>query len=178
MPRRPRAEEAGAIHHVYARGNRSQPVFMDAADRRRYLRVLAAVVEKYRWRCLAYCLMGNHVHLLVETLEPNLGDGMRMLHGDYALGFNKRHSIPGHVFQGRFGSVRIKDDAHLITALRYVERNPVEAALVVAPEEWPWSSAKALRGGTCPSWLALWRLRELIDGDAKRIVEGSDPSEG
>jgi putative transposase len=162
VPRRQRQEEAGAIHHVFARGNRAEDVFWDAADRRLYLRLLARAVRLQGWRCLSYCLMTNHLHLLLETPEPNLGLGMRGLHGDYALEFNKRHGLSGHVFQGRFGAVRVKDDAHLLTVIRYIDRNPTEAGLAARPEEWPWCSARALRGGHRDHWLATDRLSELL----------------
>ena len=158
MPRGLRTEEAGAIHHVYARGNRGAPMFLDDRDRRRYLRVLGDTVAHRGWNCLAYCLMTNHVHLLVETPQPNLGHGMQRLHGAYASGFNKRHTTVGHVFQGRYGAKRIKDDVHLITVARYIDANPVEAGLAVTPDLWPWSS-RALPN---PRWLADRRLQELL----------------
>jgi len=106
--------------------------------------------------------MTNHLHLLIETPRPNLAIGMQRLHGDYALGFNKRHGWVGHVFQGRYGAVRMNDDAHLVTAIRYLDRNPVEAGLARLPEEWQWSSSTALRGGPAPPWLAIGRLRSLL----------------
>lgn len=159
MPRKPRAEESSAINHVFARGVRSLPIFVDDADRRRYLRLLADIVVTKRWSCLQYCLMSNHVHLLIETLEPNLARGMCRLHGDYAAGFNKRHGFAGHVFQGRYGAVRVKDDAHLVTIVRYIDRNPVEAGLT---SQWPWCSSGVLRGEPGPPWLAKQRLFELL----------------
>src|SRR3954453_14176723 len=88
MPRSLRPELAGGIHHVYARGACRQPIFLDDLDRRRYLATVARVVQRMSWRCLSYCLMGNHMHLLIETPQPNLGRGMQRLHGTYAQGFN------------------------------------------------------------------------------------------
>lgn len=164
MARQLRTDEPGAIHHVYARGNRAQAVFADDVDRNRYLRLLARTIEDLRWACLAYCLMTNHLHLLIETPQANLAVGMRRLHGDYALSFNKRHRSFGHLFQGRYGAVRVKDDAQLITVVRYLDRNAAEAGIVRRPEDWPWSSSAALRGATAPPWLALARLRSLISG--------------
>lgn len=178
MPRYPRPEEEGAVHHVFARGNRAAAVFVDDEDRQRYMRFLGRVVKWERWKCLSYCLMTNHLHLLVETPEPNLGAGMQRLQGDYARTFNKRHGTIGHVFQGRYGSVRVKDDAQLIAVVRYIDRNPVEAQLVTRTEDWPWSSAAALRGASAPSWLALDRLRELLPGGRIELDDepkGSDP---
>ena len=99
MPRRPRDEEAGAIHHVYARGIEKRLIYQDDRDRGAYLTLLGAVVDEHAWLPLAYCLMDNHVHLVVETPEPNLGVGMRTLHGGYATTFNARHARDGHLFQ-------------------------------------------------------------------------------
>ena len=159
MARKPRAEDAGAVHHVYARGNRSAQIFLDDVDRHLYLRLLGQAVREQEWACLSYCLMGNHVHLLIETPRPNLGSGMRKLHGKYGLRFNQRHGFVGHVFQGRYGAVRITDDEHLVTVLRYIDGNPVEAGL---GSDWPWCSSLGLRGGPAPPWLALGRLPALL----------------
>ena len=153
MPRKPREEVAGAVHHVYARGNRQQVIYRDDVDRRRYLWILESVIARQRWRCLAYCLMHNHLHLLVETPKPNLGTGVQRLHGLYAQSFNRRHRQSGHVFQGRFGAVRMKSDAQLLVTARYIARNPVESGLCAEPGEWPWSSHT-----TAAPWRATDRL--------------------
>lgn len=115
--------------------------------------------------------MTNHVHLLVETPEPNLGVGMRRLHGDYGLRFNQRHGTVGHVFQGRYGSVRVKDDAQMVTAVRYIDRNPVKAGLGA---DWPWSSSAAMRGATAPPWLAIDRLRSLLPDERIDLDEDKE----
>src|SRR5690242_13743227 len=106
MGRKPRENVANGVYHVFARGNSRAPIYLDDDDRRIYLWMLARVVLRQGWRCLAYCLMTNHVHLLLETPEPNLSHGMQQLHGGYALSFNARHGRIGHVFQGRYGAVR------------------------------------------------------------------------
>jgi REP element-mobilizing transposase RayT len=95
----------------------------------------------WHWSLHAYCLMDNHVHLLIEIPRPNLADGIQYLHGTYAREFNKRHRRSGHLFQGRFGSVRIKRDEQLWTVTEYIAMNPVRAGLCTTPSEWPWSSA-------------------------------------
>ena len=100
MPRKPREEVVDGIFHVYARGNDKRLIYWDEVDRQIYLQALGAVVERCRWRLLAFCLMDNHVHLLVETPDANLGTGMQRLHSDYAQQFNQRHGRSGHVFRG------------------------------------------------------------------------------
>ena len=161
VARRPREEEDGAIHHVYARGNRAVEIFLDDVDRRRYLRLLGDAVGRHGWRCLAYCLMTNHVHLAIETPRANLGSGLQLLRGAYARWFNLRHRLTGHLFQGRYGATRIGDDVQLITTLRYIEDNPVHAGLVAQPAQWSWSSARP----PAPSWLAADRRRALVRGE-------------
>ena len=157
---------------MYGRGNNKALLFLDDVDREGYLWLLEKVVGRQRWRCLSYCLMDNHMHLLVETPEPNLGDGMRVLHGHFAREFNRRHSRSGHVFQGRFGSTPIRDDEQLWTVAGYIAANPVEAGLCRTPEAWPWSShGCALGTRPAPTWLDLARLYERFE------VWGSDPRE-
>ena len=164
MPRKPRDEEAGAIHHVFARGVDKRRIYRDERDRRAYLEILGTVVEEFSWLPLAYCLMDNHVHLLVETPRPNLGDGVCRLHGEYARLFNRRHGRRGHLFESRFGSKRIRDDAYLLTVVRYVANNPVEAKLCEAPGAWAWDSVHRALGGTTPAWLAHGRLLDYLGG--------------
>ena len=129
MPRLPRAELEAGIYHVIARGNRKQVIYVDDDDHRRYLRHLGRIVVRMRWHCMAYCLMRNHVHLLVETRVPNLGLGMQRFHGLYAQYFNGRHDEAGHLFGGRFRGVPIANDAHLWMASAYIANNPVNAGL-------------------------------------------------
>ena len=186
MPRLPRQEVAGGVFHVYARGNDRRDLFLDALDHERYLRLLGRATLHCRWHLLAYCLMPNHVHLLVETPETNLAKGMQQIHAPYAQAFNKKHGRCGHVFQGRYGATAVADDPQLITVVRYIARNPVSAGLAAHPAAWPWSSHRAIAGATAhPDWLAAPRLLELLSGwtpdpleayATLTSTEGSDPS--
>jgi len=153
VPRKPREEVEGGLFHVFARGNDKRLIYRDDVDRWTYVRMLRGTVRQCRWRLLAYCLMDNHVHLLIETPEANLGEGMRWLHGLYASRFNERHGRSGHLFQGRYGSVRIKTDQQLCTVAFYIAMNPVEAGLCELPEDWPWSSHPLIVSGAAPDWL-------------------------
>jgi REP element-mobilizing transposase RayT len=141
MARRHRQELEGGVFHVYARGNAKGAIFRDDSDRRAYLGLLARAVRHCGWVLHAYCLMENHIHLLVETPHPNLGKGMQFLHGTYARDFNDRHGRSGHLFQGRYGSVLMKDDNQFQIVKGYIELNPVTAGLCDAAEDWPWSAA-------------------------------------
>jgi putative transposase len=162
MPRKPREEEAGAVHHVYARGNDRRAIYLDDDDRQRYLRMLGVIVVRQRWRCLAYCLMDNHVHLLIETPEPNLGAGMGAFHSLYAQTFNERHGTVGHLFQGRYGATRVRTNEQLWAVVSYITQNPVEAGFCDDPDQWRWSSHAVMRGKDSPPWLDTTRLLELF----------------
>ena len=171
MPRSPRSELAAGVHHVYARGNNRQAIYFDDVDRTAYLRILGATVHRCEWRCLAFCLMLNHVHLLIETVRPNLGVGMHRLHGLYAQAFNRRHGRCGHLFQGRYGAVEVRDDAQLWTVAGYIALNPVTAGLCGRPGDWHWGSYRAVMRDGAPSWLDKARLLAYLGasgGDPRR----------
>jgi REP element-mobilizing transposase RayT len=176
VPRRPREEEAGAIQHVVARGNNKGAIFLDDEDRREYLRLLAQEIARRGWRCLAFCLMDNHIHLLIETPEPNLGAGMRRFHGIYGTWFNEKHGRVGHVFQGRFTAVRMKSEAQVWACVAYIVRNPVEAGLCAEPAEWTWSSHRSVVDGPAPRWLdvdrLLWHFAG-VGGDPERVYRSA-----
>jgi putative transposase len=185
VPRRPREEVEGGIYHVYARGNNRQRIFVDDEDRRLYLALLHGVAERYEWRCLAYCLMDNHVHLLIETPKPNLAQGMQRLQSAYAQLFNERHDRVGHLFQGRYGAVRLETDEQLWSTLAYIAANPVEAGMVERADEWPWSSHHQVLAQKSFGLIDLDRLIALLSGSARQpiatyaaLVEGSDPLQG
>lgn len=148
-----------------SRGNASACIFVDDVDRRVFLELLACVVARFAWLCHAFCLMGNHYHLLLETPRPNLSRGMRCLNSVYAQGFNRRQRRCGHVFQGRFHAVHVEKESHLLEVARYVVLNPVRARLVETAAEWPWSSYGAALGtAPCPSFLTLdWILAQFAD---------------
>jgi putative transposase len=146
MARALRARVAGGIYHVYARGNRRQAIFLDGEDFAQFLAFLDDVVARYGWRLHAYCLMPNHYHLLVETPNNDLSAGMHRLNSLYAMWFNDRHGVDGHLFQGRFSSVLLESNWHLLELSRYVVLNPVRAGLCEHPVRWRWSSYRATTG--------------------------------
>ena len=147
MPRLARIVLPGVAHHVTQRGNRRLPVFFSDDDRRLYLDLLAMAAKAGGARCLAWCLMDNHVHLI---LVPGHGDGLRATLGEahrrYTRHVNFREGWRGHLFQARFASYPM-DDAHLMTAVRYVERNPVAAGMAREAGDWRWSSARSHLAG-------------------------------
>ena len=156
MSRPPRSQIPGGIYHVTTRGVRRLPIFLDRKDRRRFLRIIAAVVEEFRWICHAYCLMTNHYHLLVTTPKPNIARGMERLNGLYAQGYNHKHEEVGHVFHRRYHSPLVESEAHLLETVRYIVRNPVRAGICPHPGDWEWSSYRATLGlAPAPRFLAV-----------------------
>jgi REP element-mobilizing transposase RayT len=141
-----RISVAGGSYHVVARGNAKQRIFADDRDHHVFLNVLAQALARFQWRCLTYCLMPNHYHLLLTTSNADLSRGMRHINGVYAQAFNRRHDRCGHLFQGRFGATLIESDQHMLESIRYVVLNPVRAGLARRPEDWPWSAYRELFG--------------------------------
>ncbi len=162
MARPLRIEFAGALYHVTARGDGREDICLSDADRCLFLEVLGKVAERFHWTIHAYCLMTNHYHLLVETPDANLSKGMRQLNGVYTQRFNQAHQRVGHVFQGRYKGILVEKEAHLLELARYVVLNPVRARMVRTPDEWPWSSYRAMVGHKPrPEWL---ETRGILSG--------------
>ena len=166
MARPPRTQFSGDVYHVTARGNRRQEIFVDDTDRSRLIALLDAACKRSKWQIHAYCLMPNHYHLVLEIGEPTLSEGFQWLNGVYAQAFNRRHGKTGHLFQGRFHSVRVESDEHLLELSRYLMRNPVRARLCSDPADWPWSNYRAIIGVSRPvRFLATERVLAYFGPD-------------
>ena len=165
MSRPLRIEFPGAVYHVTSRGARREPIYESDADRQGWLDVLALGLERFDAQALAYCLMGNHYHLVLHTRQPNLSLLMRHLNGVYTQDYNRRHGKVGHLFQGRFKAILVDRDAYLLEVCRYVELNPVRARMVDDPATWPWSSYPAHTGlRDAPDWLDTTGLHGYLLG--------------
>jgi len=155
MSRPIRIEFPDALYHVTARGDRREDIFEDDQDRQTFLATLEQAITRFNWTCYAWCLMGNHYHLLIQTPDGNLSKGMRQLNGVYTQASNRRHLRVGHLFQGRFKAILVDSDAYLLELARYVVLNPVRAGMVKKPADWAWSSYRASVGlEQAPAWLA------------------------
>jgi REP-associated tyrosine transposase len=141
-----RIEVAGGVHHVTAKCPSGRLLFRDVADGLRYLALLEAEVEKRAWELLTYCLMPNHLHLLLLTAQTNLGLGIKSMHERFAQEVNRRYGEWGHLFGRRYHNKIVESDAHLFGCLRYIARNPVEAGLTATAAEWRWSAHRTLAG--------------------------------
>lgn len=144
MARPLRIEYSGAFYHITSRGNSRQDIFKTKKDFLDFLDIFKDSIERYNWKCLAYCLMSNHYHLLIKTLDPNLSQGMRQLNGVYTQKFNYNHKTVGHLFQGRYKAILVDEEKYFYELVRYIVLNPVKAGMVKRPENYHWSSHRGM----------------------------------
>lgn len=143
MARLARVVIPGTLHHVVQRGNRRQDAFFNEEDRKEYLRILKKQSNAFRFKVWAYCLMDNHVHLIVvPEVEDSLARGIGEVHRLYTRRVHFREKWKGYLWQGRFSSYPL-DEKHLYSVVRYIERNPVRAKIVRKATDYQWSSARA-----------------------------------
>lgn len=162
MARIARVVLPGIPHHVTQRGNRRQRTFFSEADYETYRRLLAWACSEKGTEVWAWCLMPNHVHLiLVPRTEDGLRASLAEAHRRYTSRVNAREGWRGHLWQERFHSVPL-DEPYLLVAARYVERNPVKAGLARYPQDWPWSSARAHLHGVPDGLTRLQPLRSMV----------------
>jgi len=156
VPRPPRLQVAGGLYHVTAHSNFGRVVFRGDEERGQFLAMLELGVTRFGWSCRSYCLLSTHYHLLVATPDPDISAGMQYLNGRYAQWANWHRGERSHVFEGRFRAVLVESESHALEVHRYIALNPVRAGLVRDPEQWPWSSLRALLGHErAPSFLDI-----------------------
>lgn len=146
MLRTVREKCENSIYHIMVRGNNQQDIFFDENDRFQYLKRLKRYKERYKIEVYAYCLMTNHVHLLIYDNGQDISKVMQGLNLSYAIYFNKKYDRCGHLFQDRFKSIRVKRDSYLIEVSKYIHHNPVTANMVNVPGHYKWSSMGAYLG--------------------------------
>ena len=171
MPRLPR-DAAPGVFHVTSHSHWATDLFIDEVDRMLFVTELARTVGRFRWSCIAACLMTSHYHLLLDIEDESLPDGMHRLNCRYACRFNTRHRLRGHVFADRYASRRIESDGHLLNAFRYIARNPFEAGMCASPEAWPWSSYGATAGyAESFTFVDASRAAGCFGGDTETALE-------
>jgi putative transposase len=177
MPRPHRVDFPEAWHHVVNRGAARVDIFRGDDDRNVFTALLAETAQRYSLETHSYCLMDNHYHLLLRSREGRLADGMRYLAGRFTQVLNHRRRRDGAIFRGRYASVVVASDAHLVQASRYIHLNPVTAGLVQRAEDWPWSSAAAYVGRVQePVWLTTSFILGLFEprsprADYRKLLE-------
>jgi putative transposase len=173
MARQPRIEGAGLIHHVTGHSNPEVDAFPDDVAIRSFLALLANVASEQSWSIFAYCVLSTHYHLLLETEQPNLGVGMRALHGLHASRLNHRLGRPGRLWRDRFHNRVVTSGAHVVRAAAYIDVNPVAAGLCSNAGDWPWSSYRANAGLAHPlPWHRVHRVYDHMGAapaDAPRV---------
>ena len=180
MARPIRIEYEGAVYHVILRGNERRPIFKTDGDRERFLQTLSDSVERYEVRLYLYCLMQNHVHMVLETPRGNLSRFMHRLQTSYTVYFNRRHRRSGHLMQGRFGASLVDEDRYILKLSRYVHLNPVfiRANRSKSPSErvsilraYVWSSYRGYIGQCkCGDFVDYGPVLAMMEG-AKRTVK-------
>jgi REP element-mobilizing transposase RayT len=159
MARAWRIEFEGALYHVLSRGNEKRDIFYEDADRRMFLDTLGDMAQRFEIEMFVYVLMGNHYHLLLRTRRANLSRAMQWFGVTYTNRFNARHSRSGHLFQGRFKSMLVQNDAYLLQVSYYIHRNPLRGKMVERLADYRWSSYRAYAYGQQAS---EWLNTELI----------------
>jgi putative transposase len=180
MARFARVVVVDVAHHVTQRGNARQVILSSGGDRAAYLELLRHYSELHDLTIMGYCLMSNHVHLIVVPRAAEaMAQALKHAHGRYASYWNARNSSSGHVWQGRFYSCPL-DETQLWRALRYVELNPVRAGMVAEAVQWRWSSATAHCGSSAPeTWLEMerWRKRWTVTEWSEHLAAGESASD-
>jgi REP element-mobilizing transposase RayT len=169
---------AGAIHHVFVRGNARGSIARDDEDHRRAIDLLAHTTSRFELVCHAWCHLPNHIHLLVTSKLGNLSRAMHWLGTCSAISFNERHARSGHVYQGRFGSTLVEDDTHFAELARYLPLNPVRAGLCRSPSAWRWSSYAATIGHEPSPWFLnateIIRMAGSVESYVEWVAGGVD----
>jgi REP element-mobilizing transposase RayT len=173
--RRARLTWPGAYHHVMNRGINGEAIFSADRHKKRFIEILQESATIFKMRIFAYCLMENHYHLLLENSSGKLSGFMKRLNGTYGFYYRHEKKSRGYVFQNRFKSTLIENDAYLLQAIRYTLFNPVRKGIVGSEREWPWSSATLYFRAPSSPWLDLKFVEELFDGEANLFNRRGTP---
>jgi putative transposase len=146
LPRKARPKSESGIYHIIMRGINRQTIFCEDEDYHRFLQTLKHYKEICGYQIYAYCLMSNHIHLLLKIEDEPLAQVMRRVCGKFVYWYNKKYERVGYLFQDRFRSESVEDDSYLLTVIRYIHQNPLKAGLVDKIDHYPWSSYNAYSG--------------------------------
>lgn len=140
MPRGARVKSSSGVYHVMMRGIGRQDIFHDAEDRERFIETLVRFKRVSKYKVYGYCLMDNHIHLLIKEEKEAISQSIKRIGVSYVYWFNAKYERYGTLFQGRFKSENVEDERYLLVVLRYIHQNPLKAGLVSKPAGWAWSS--------------------------------------
>ncbi|MDD2212638.1 MAG: transposase [Clostridia bacterium] len=140
MPRMARKKSSSGIYHIMLRGINKQDIFHDAADRIKLIEILNYYRDICEYEVYGYCLMSNHIHILIKEGKETISQAIKRIGVNYAYWYNSKYARCGHLFQDRFKSEAVEDDRYLLTVLRYIHQNPVKAGIVAEAAKYRWSS--------------------------------------
>jgi len=158
----PRIHKPNTIHHVMIRGNNRQRIFFDHEYYEDFLKIVRESTEKLDHKIITYCLMSNHAHFVIQINKSSLSLVMKNINYRYARLVNYRQSRIGHLFQGRYRSIEVKDERYLVNLCRYIHLNPVAANIVKNPLDYPWSTHKYYLDGISPDWIIIEHVLKVI----------------
>lgn len=165
IPRKPRIWYPGAKYHIMNRGNRRTTIFQDEDDYQIFLFFLMKAQELYPFFLISYCLMTNHFHLQIETIDHKPGKIMQYILTNYSNHYNTKYNYIGHLFQGRYVGELIEDDAYFIYTSKYIHLNPVKANIIAQPTAYPWSSYPVYIGEKIFDLVSEYKILDYFAGD-------------
>ncbi len=166
MARPYRLQAENCFYHITSRGDDRKKIFLNERDYKKFLEYLKTAKEMFQFHLCAYCLMGNHYHLLIETTQSNLSKIMQYINTSYTIYYNTKHKRCGHLFQGRFKSIIVEADSYFTELTRYIHLNPIKAGIADSPEKYPWSSCNVyLDNKPADIFIDKHRIKELLAMD-------------
>lgn len=169
MPRAKRKKSQSGIYHVILRGINKQTIFKEEEDYIRFLRTLKSCQEKSGYKVYAYCLMGNHIHLLLKEEKEELGNIMRRIGASFVFWYNNKYNRCGHLFQDRYKSEPVEDEVYFLTVVRYIHQNPIKAGIAKNVDVYKWSSYREYIGESDLIYTDF--ALNLFSNDRKKAIE-------
>lgn len=170
MPRHARIRGEFSTYHIIQRGNERKEIFLNDSDREKFIETLCRMKEKYNFKLEAYCLMNNHVHLIINDNGNDISKIVKSINISYAYYFNKTYERTGHLFQDRFRSEIIQNDNYLLQASAYIHNNPLKAGIVNSPEEYKWSSFNNYIGRVYTNFVDTDRILGIFSRSKQKAV--------
>lgn len=178
MARPYRLQAESCFYHITSRGDDRKKIFLNESDYRKFLEYILSAKEKFKFYLYAYCLMGNHYHLFLQTTQANISAVMQFINSSYTTYYNIRHKRCGHLFQGRYKSIIVEADSYFLELTRYIHLNPVKAKIVISPEEYPWSSYKGYLSKKGDGAIDRDKIKKYLDMPDKQyrqfVLDGID----
>lgn len=170
MPRQAREKGEFSTYHIIQRGNNRKEIFLSDHDKNRFVETMIKMKNKYNFIIYAYCLMDNHVHLLINDNGNDISKLMKSINVSYVLYFNRKYKRCGHLFQNRFISELITDDKHLLEVSKYIHNNPVKASIVQRPEAYRWSSYGDYMGNVKSEFIDISKVLDVFSNTRSKAI--------